>query len=255
MKRIIFYPSLINIIVLLIVVLLSSCGAGKMLQSSNKEISAYTAKSNAAKIKFGDYEYVIKQDDKLSLSVWNNDDLSVGSLFGIYNSNEVYGKWILVDKEGFGIFPSIGKIQVGGLTARQASLKLEKIYAKEVKSPIVVVKVLNMQVTILGEVRNAGNFIVEKQNNSLFEIIGKAGGTNYYADVRKITIQRGNPNNPEIFKVNLSKLKNIPNSQILLLPDDVVYIPSRNRQQFEKEMGTYVGLTSVLATLYIILKK
>ncbi|RZJ33961.1 MAG: hypothetical protein EOO18_08660, partial [Chryseobacterium sp.] len=37
------------------------------------------------------YEYKIRKDDKITLSVWGQDDLSVGSVYGIYNSNEVYG--------------------------------------------------------------------------------------------------------------------------------------------------------------------
>jgi polysaccharide export outer membrane protein len=60
------------------------------------------------------YEYRIRKDDKITLSVWGEDDLSVGSVYGIYNSNEVYGKWLLVDINGNIEIPKLGTTPVVG---------------------------------------------------------------------------------------------------------------------------------------------
>jgi polysaccharide export outer membrane protein len=62
------------------------------------------------------YEYKIRKDDKITLSVWGQDDLSVGSVYGIYNSNEVYGKWLLVDINGNIEIPRLGTTNVIGKT-------------------------------------------------------------------------------------------------------------------------------------------
>ena len=47
-----------------------------------------------------EYQYTIRKDDKLSISVWGEDAYSVGSVYGIFNSNEGYGNWLLVDANG-----------------------------------------------------------------------------------------------------------------------------------------------------------
>ena len=83
----------------------------------------------------------IKTDDKISLSIWNHDDMSIGSVFSIYNSNEAYGKWVLVDKAGFVSFPKIGKVKVSGLNCPQAADTLQALFAKYLVDPIIVVKV------------------------------------------------------------------------------------------------------------------
>ncbi|MBC7391035.1 MAG: polysaccharide biosynthesis/export family protein, partial [Opitutaceae bacterium] len=94
------------------------------------------------------FEHKIRVDDKLTISIWNHDDLSVGSTFGIYNSNEVYGKWVLVDKSGNTIVPAFGKMHVAGLTAGQLADSIAGMFARQIVNPIVTVKILNRQVTV-----------------------------------------------------------------------------------------------------------
>jgi polysaccharide export outer membrane protein len=58
------------------------------------------------------YQYKIRKDDKILISVLGEDNLSVDSVYGIYNSNEVYGKWLMVDTNGAIEIPKIGTITV-----------------------------------------------------------------------------------------------------------------------------------------------
>src|ERR1700743_3330941 len=70
------------------------------------------------------YEYRIRKDDKISISCWGHDDLSVGSLYGIYNSNEVYGKWLMVNARGEVNVPKTGSFHIEGLTVSWAEASL-----------------------------------------------------------------------------------------------------------------------------------
>jgi polysaccharide export outer membrane protein len=97
---------------------------------------------------FCNYEHHIEIDDKLSTSIRGHGDLSIGSLFGIYNSNEVYGKWVLAGKDGYAVFPAIGPVFIAGLTTKAAADTLALRDAVQIKNPVVVVKVLNMQVSV-----------------------------------------------------------------------------------------------------------
>ena len=98
--------------------------------------------------------YQLRPDDKVSVSVWDHEELSVGSIYGIYNSNEVYGKWLLVDAEGSLLLPKTGKLKVGGMTIAAATDAVVREYSRLIPQPLVTLKVLNREVTVLGEVKS-----------------------------------------------------------------------------------------------------
>ncbi len=200
------------------------------------------------------FEHLIKPDDKLGISIWNHDDLSVGSIFGIYNSNEVYGKWLLVDKKGEVAIPAVGKIKLAGLSARQAADTLKVLLANNIVSPVIVVRVLNLQATVLGEVKNPGVFVLEKEHNKLTELIGRSGGINYYADVKHVKIIRmGIMGMKSEINVDLSKVETPLNPYPMIQPDDVIYIPPRGTQVFDKQLGSIIPIASLLSSLALVL--
>ena len=108
------------------------------------------------------YQYRIRQNDKMNISIWNNDDISVGSIFGIYNSSEGYGKWLMVDANGKIPIPQVGDIKVEGLTVLEAKALLEQTLSKTIVHPVIDIKILNKEVTMLGEVKNPGKIQLEK---------------------------------------------------------------------------------------------
>ena len=100
----------------------------------------------------GNYEYHIRKDDKITISIWGQDDLSVGSTYGIYNSNEVYGKWLMEVAKGNIEFPKIGTVHVEKMTIIQLKDTIEEKFAEWIKNPVVDIKILNRDITALGEV-------------------------------------------------------------------------------------------------------
>jgi polysaccharide export outer membrane protein len=193
------------------------------------------------------YQHIITVDDKLSVSVWNHDNMSIGSLFGIYNSNEVYGKWVLVDAAGFIMVPKIGRVRLGGLTCVEAADTLASLYSEMLVDPNLVVKVLNRGVTILGEVRTPGKYILEKESNTLTEIIGNAQGFEFYAEKKKIQLIRNNKS----YQIDLTKLMG-NHYQILVQSGDVINVPTRRGKSIDKKAPTLIPFASALTALAVI---
>lgn len=238
------------ITVLIWIGLLSSCSV-QNLQTSNKN----PLKTLNEALIDNDYQYKIKKDDKLTVSIWNHDDLSVGSSFGIYNSNEVYGKWIMVDAQGNINLPQIGQVQIEGLTISQAKDTLTLLFAKHILDPILVVKVLNLEISVIGEVKNPASYLVDKNRNNLLDIISKAGGFDFYANKKNISILRNHDNGQiKTFHVDLTKLDASLASKILLKPGDVVYVPTRKGKMLDKKSSSVVPFTSIVTALAIIFK-
>jgi polysaccharide export outer membrane protein len=199
------------------------------------------------------YQYKIRKDDKISLSVWGEDNLSVGSVYGIYNSNEVYGKWLLVDANGNIEIPKIGTKNVVGKTIPELKEEIKKELSKWLVTPVVDLKVLNKEITILGEVRNPNTIQVDKDKNNLFEIISKTGGFEFYANLKSIKILRQEGENVKITNIDLTKSEDILNTNILLHPGDIVIVPSKKNKEFDKRISTIIPFTTTVSAAAIIM--
>ena len=194
------------------------------------------------------YHHRIKTDDKVSLSIWNHDDMSVGSVFSIYNSNEAYGKWVLVDADGNVKLPKIGNVTIGGLTCPEAADTLEKYYATDLVDPVIVVKVLNREVTILGEVRTPGTYVLEKERNSIAEIFGKAQGFDKYADIDQVQLIR----NGISYKLDLTSMSDDMLHTIIVESGDLIQVPSRKSKRFEQRVPVLIPFSSAITALAVV---
>ncbi len=233
---------------LAIVLLFTSCKTYNLIENTtgpmDKAVFSYDA----------NYQYKIRKDDKISISVWGEDNLSVGSVYGIYNSNEVYGKWLLVDINGNIEVPRIGTKNVVGKTIIELKEEIKKEMTKWLVTPIVDVKVLNKEITILGEVRNPITIQVDKDKNNLFEIISKTGGFAEYANLRAVKIIRQEGENVKITNIDLTKSTDILNTNILLHPGDIVIVPSKKNKEFDKRISIIIPFTTTVSAAAILMK-
>lgn len=200
------------------------------------------------------YEYTIRKDDKLSVSVWGQDEVSVGSVYGIYNSNEVYGKWLLVDINGNIEMPKIGLFHAEGKTVIDLRDTLKTMLAKWIVNPVVDVKVLNKEITVLGEIKNPGVIKIDKDRNYLMELIGHSGGFDFYADLKRIKVLRQEGPNVRVTNINLTQDGDFLTKNILLHPGDVVIVPSKKHKAFDKRIATIIPFTTAISAAAIIFK-
>tara|TARA_R110002049_G_scaffold16388_1_gene65327 strand:+ start:5784 stop:6518 length:735 start_codon:yes stop_codon:yes gene_type:complete len=194
------------------------------------------------------FQHTIRPDDKLSLSIWNHDDISLGSVFSIYNSNESFGKWVLVDQDGFAQLPKLGKVKLGGLTCTQAADTLLNLYALNIKDPIIVVKILNRKVTILGEVRSPGNFILDEEQVNLLEIIGRAQGFTNYANMEEILLVRNNRN----YSLDLQKMNEYQLHNLLLQSDDILVVTATRGKAFDQKAPRLIPVASTITAIAVV---
>jgi len=205
-----------------------------------------------------DYQYMIRKNDKLNISVWGQDELSVGSIYGVYSSNEVYGKWLLVDANGNVEIPKIGTKKVEGLSIIQLKDTLKSYFGVWVLNPIIDVKVMNKEITVMGEVRTPQTMVLDKERNNLLEVISRAGGFEFYANLKYVKVLRPFGDSVLVENVNLKKSGDLMNKNIQVYPGDIVIVPSKRNKEFDKRISTIVPFTSTvssIAVLFGLLKK
>lgn len=249
-KRVQSSKALSMIILLLSSVLLTSCSQGSLggiftPKKQNKLSWMELCESPGT--------YQIRPDDKITVSIWNNEDLSVGSVFGIYNSNEVYGKWLLVDQNGEVVLPKIGRMQVGGLDCVEAASQISTILEKEIRDPVVVVKVLNREVTLTGEFNDPRNYSLDKEVNRLPEVMGLAGGPTDYANIKKIKLTRNCDGYARSYSINLKQLTPAEANAIIVQPGDIIHAPAGKGKFLEKKAPLLIPVASLLSGVAILI--
>jgi polysaccharide export outer membrane protein len=233
--------------ILLLSILFTSC------KTENLLVSKKPIENNTAFLYDSTYQYKIRKDDKISISVWGEDNLSVGSVYGIYDSNEVYGKWLMVDANGKIEIPKIGSTLVVNKTIPELKEELITVLKKWLVNPIVDIKVLNKEITILGEVRNPNTIKIDKDNVTLFEMISKSGGFDFYANLKSIKILRQVGNQVQITNLDLTTDQDIINTNIQLHPGDVIIVPSKKNKEFDKRIATIIPLATSITAVAILI--
>ncbi|HEX8020668.1 polysaccharide biosynthesis/export family protein [Mucilaginibacter sp.] len=140
------------------------------------------------------------------------------------------GQTFQVDDDGAVALPAIGHVKVAGLTRPEAAKQIEELYRKNLlKDPIIELKIVNLKVTILGEIKGQGNYTLTKDRTTLVELIGEAGGLTDKANEANIKIIRGEQKNPQVTEINLRDIQSINDPRAVLQSGDVIYIAQNKR--------------------------
>jgi len=159
---------------------------------------------------------------------------------------------LLVDKAGYVNLPQLGKTRFSGMSVQSLTDSLTQAYSQYLKKPVVVVKVLNKQVTILGEVIKPGNFNLEKEVYYIPEVIGMAGGFDFYADKSEILLIRTSNETEQTYKLDLTGFNEQMLRNITLKSGDVIYVPARKSKIIDKRSNTLIPVASFLSALAVL---
>ncbi|MES2062876.1 MAG: polysaccharide biosynthesis/export family protein [Bacteroidota bacterium] len=217
-----------------IVVLGSSCSYKQNQILFEKRASVADTLSQKAAI----VSYRIQPQDILQVRNLQNlryivDEVPSISTSGGGNSNVAtagQGQTFQVEEDGTVALPAIGHVQVAGLTRTEATKLIEGLYRKNLlKDPIIELKVVNLKVTLLGEVRSPGNFPIVKDNSTLVELIGQAGGLTPAANEKNIKIIRNKNNTQNVTVIDLSNINSLSDPRTYLQNGDIIYVAQNKR--------------------------
>jgi len=128
----------------------------------------------------------------------------------VSGSSSSEGETFQVEEDGTVALPVIGHVHVTGLTRVEAQRLVEDLYRKTLlKNPIIALKIVNLKVTVLGEIKAQGNYPLTKDKTTLIELIGEAGGLTDKANEKNIKIIRGDEKNPQVIVIDLNNMASI----------------------------------------------
>ncbi len=233
---------------LAVIILLASCSTMPRLFESQQEYPPSQLYQY-----FKPKEPLIQPGDKITISIWGHDELSIGSVNNTFNANESTGNWLTVNADGEVNLPKVGRVRLAGLTAKEAGFYLEQRYSDYINNPIINVKVLNHYVTVLGEVKNPGRFQLNNETPTLIEMLGQAGGLNDFGDPTQVEVVRNIRGKTVTWRVDLTAVQGLASHNITLLPGDVVYVPPHPNKQFRESLDKATPIVSILTSLAVVI--
>jgi polysaccharide export outer membrane protein len=152
--------------------------------------------------------------------------------------------------------PVIGKIFLLGQNLEEAKISVQKVVDEYLQDAIVIVKLANFQVTILGEVNKPGTFPVFKENVTIFEALALAGDLSDYANRQKIKIVRTHNNKKKIYTIDLTNQQLLLSDFYYLRNDDMIYVEPLKYRTFRKSQSQIVlsALTTLSLMVTVFLK-
>lgn len=224
------------------------CSVLLILSCKTKEPFYNYPEGNLTSLKQKNFYTNIKPNDKLSVSIWDHNDLSLGSVYSIYNSNESFGKWVLVEADSTILLPKIGKIKLGGLTTIEAANTIKKSLGKFLIDPICHVKILNKEVNIIGEVKAPGKYLIDKEFNTIPDLISSSQGLLFYSRIDDIKLIRKDSS----YVINLNEISPVDLNNINVIDGDIIYIPSKGGKIFDTKTQSLIPIASFITSLAVL---
>ncbi|OUS12194.1 sugar transporter [Nonlabens dokdonensis] len=215
------------------------------------------------------YHSVIKKDDILRITV-SSENMELAQPFiqfinpTISNSLNAAGQsqllGYLVDIEGEIEFPLLGKLIAAGKNRIDLANEIQKrIREKYVKDAVVDVRIINMKVTVLGEVNRPGTFELEYNRMTILQILGNAGDLTIYGNRKNITLLRDVDGVQKSYKIDLTSVDFINSEFYFLQQNDVVIVEPNYAQVqaagFNRNASLFVSIASVLLSLIVIVSR
>ncbi|WP_290478173.1 MULTISPECIES: polysaccharide biosynthesis/export family protein [unclassified Leeuwenhoekiella] len=162
----------------------------------------------------------------------------------------------IVDDNGYIQFPELGKIQVSGYTSIELADLLEEKIRPYLKEPLVTIRILNFQVTVLGEVQRPGTYTVTNNQLSLPQALSLGGDLMITGKRENILIMRKEDGKMTYNYIDITDATVTQSPYYYLQQNDVIYVePNAGQIQRAGLLGTistYLGVASVIVSLALI---
>ncbi|MDZ7776199.1 MAG: polysaccharide biosynthesis/export family protein [Bacteroidales bacterium] len=254
----IFYTPQKWLIILLSIVLFSSC-------VPQKQIKYLQSASESDTIPVRDFatesmeSYKVQSGDNLYIQVMSMDE-QTNQLFGntqqgnTYNSEiSVYLQSYTVDKNGSIDFPIVDKLNVEDLTVEEIRAKIQSLVDEYLVGATVFVKMVNFNITILGEVRRPGKFKVYQDQINIFEAVAMAGDLTDFAARSQVKLVRQTEDGYRIYNIDLTRDNIIASDFYQIMPNDILYIEPLKIKQFGFASFPYSIIFSTISATLLIL--
>ena len=167
-----------------------------------------------------------------------------------FDPPSLYFNTYTVDGDGALKLPIIERVTVKGLTVSELKTTLDTMYQPYLKFVATTVKMGNMHVTVLGEVKKPGLHYLYNEKNTILDVLSLAGNPTPFANLERVKLIRQTDKGAKTVYLNLSSPDFIYTEYFFVKPYDVFYFePAKTAKALDSSSDS-IGI--VLSTISII---
>lgn len=259
MRQRINYSLLAGIKILMVLIIFSSCIPQKKIKymqpihedSTNRSEFVY-APYQDYHLSVGDNLYIkVRSLDENSNNFFNN--MGDENRTSGYNDASIYLNSYTVGPQGNIVFPFIGPVNVVGKTIDETRAIIEEIMNEYLKETTIIVKLVNFNITFVGEVRRPGEYKIYQDKINIFEAVSMAGDLTDYGNRNEIKLLRTSDEGTKLHVLDLTREDIIESPYYFLKPNDVIYVEPLKGKQFAFSTFPYALIFSTITTLIVLL--
>ncbi|MEO6358583.1 MAG: polysaccharide biosynthesis/export family protein [Ferruginibacter sp.] len=214
---------------------------------------------------------IIQKSDILSIVITSPSE-KASALFNLPNNysststvtstNGQNGAGYLVNSDGYIQVPGLGPIKVVGRTSKEVKdIIMDMLIEKKLLiDPIVNIRHLNYEVTVLGEVGKPAVINVPSEKISLLKAIGLAGDITIFGKKDNVLLIREISGKRVVKRVNLNEANFLTSPYYYLQPNDLVYVEANKDKvalssSFRQSLPTLLSALSVVLITIQLIKK
>jgi polysaccharide export outer membrane protein len=206
-------------------------------------------------------EYKISVNDIITLRLYSQDGFRLIDYSTIIDNNSgpnTMGTNVsteyLVEPDGTIRFPVLGRVLITGYTIREATQMLEQKFSQYYIKPFIILTVTNRRVIVFPGDPGAARVVALTNNNTtLIEVLANMGGLTADGKAKQIKLIRGNPNKPDIYLIDLSKIEDIKQAYTIMQEGDIIYVTPQRQivSDAVNKVTPTVSALSVVLSLFV----
>lgn len=191
-------------------------------------------------------EIRLRPEDKISIIV-NSKDPELTALFNLPYTTRILGSsseavsttnqgtsGYIIKRDGTIDFPVLGSVPAAGKTRDELSsfIKSELINRNLVNDPVVTVEFVNLQFSVMGEVRSPGSYKITRDYVTLLDALSMAGDLNINGKRENVLVLRPDSiGKLTAYTVDMRSFADVQNSPVYYIhQNDYIYVePNRKR--------------------------
>ena len=260
--------NLIPFIVLLL--FMASCATDKKI-TYFQDIAVATDTTGAMRLA---PDITLRPDDKISIIV-NTRDPELTALFNLpyttrtlgsqsesVNTNSTYGSsGYIIKGDGTIDFPVLGRIPVAGMSRDEVSAHIKNLLISQnlVNDPVVTVEFVNLQYSVMGEVKAPGNYKITRDRITLLEAISQAGDLNINGRRDNVLVMRPDSTGKlYAYQVDMRSFEDVVNSPVYYIhQNDYIYVEPNKKRANESTVNAntvssasfWISIVSLLSSV------
>lgn len=260
MKKLLFF--------LLIISLVTSCKPKQnmiYMSNNNFQQEVSQARYEGLRIQEGDMlEIIVTALDDLAVKPFNRTTMQKTGEEGNAGGNARLGdNQYQVTSDGYIPFPVLGNIYCKGMTKQQLKTELDSRLKQYLTDPVVTVRHINFNISILGDVGSPGQKTSSTERLNIFQALALAGDMRDSANRTNVKLIRYSEESGKdiTYTLDLSEASIVNSPYYYLQQNDILYVePDKNKQiaanttnpnrgLFLQLMGVVLGLVTFVIAL------